>query len=228
VAGLRLRAALERSFEVGGMRVHIDASVGIALFPQHARDAHGLLQRADVAMYEAKRARTGYEVYVPGRDRHSRQRLELVGQLRGAIEAGQLVLHYQPKAALSDGQVCGVEALVRWAHPERGLLPPAEFLPLVEQSGLTRTLTAFVVDRALEEIGHQRDGGVDLGVAVNLGPADLLDLGLPSEIERLLQRRRFPPGPAPARGLRGGDHVRSRAHARRAGGAAGDRGAHGP
>jgi diguanylate cyclase (GGDEF)-like protein len=194
VAGLRLRAALERSFEVGGMRVHIDASVGIALFPQHARDAHGLLQRADVAMYEAKRARTGYEVYVPGRDRHSRQRLELVGQLRGAIEAGQLVLHYQPKAALSDGQVCGVEALVRWAHPERGLLPPAEFLPLVEQSGLTRTLTAFVVDRALEEIGRQREGGVDLGVAVNLGPADLLDLGLPSEIERLLQRRRFPPG----------------------------------
>ncbi len=193
VAGLRLRAALERSFEVGGMRVHIDASVGIALFPQHSPDALGLLQRADVAMYEAKRARTGYEVYVPGRDRHSRQRLELVGQLRGAIEAGQLVLHYQPKAALSSGQVCGVEALVRWAHPERGLLLPAEFLPLVEQSGLTRTLTAFVVDRALEEIGRQRQGGVDLGVAVNLGPADLLDLGLPSEIERVLHRRRFPP-----------------------------------
>ena len=81
---------------------------------------------------------------------------------------------------------------MRWAHPQRGLLPPAEFLPLVEQSGLTRTLTAFVVDRALEEIGRQRAGGFDLGVAVNLGPADLLDLGLPSEIEQLLHRRRFP------------------------------------
>ena len=193
VAGLRLRAALEQSFEVGGIRVCIDASVGIALFPEHARDALGLLQRADVAMYEAKRARTGYEVYMPGRDRHSRRRLELVGQLRAAIEAGELVMHYQPKAELSTGRVRGVEALVRWAHPERGLLPPAEFLPLVEQSGLTRTLTAFVVDRALDEIGRQREDGFDLGVAVNLGPADLLDLGLPSEIERVLQRRRFPP-----------------------------------
>jgi diguanylate cyclase (GGDEF)-like protein len=193
VAGLRLRAALEESFEVGGMRVHIDASVGIALFPAHARDALGLLQRADVAMYEAKRARTGHEVYVPGRDRHSRQRLELVGELRGAIEAGQLVLYYQPKAELSTGEVRGVEALVRWAHPERGLLAPAEFLPLAEQSGLTRTLTAFVVDRALDEIGQQRDGGFDLSVAVNLGPADLLDVGLPSEIDRLLRRRRFAP-----------------------------------
>src|SRR4051794_2785841 len=194
VAGLRLRAALEQSFEVGGMRVHVDASVGIALFPQHAGDAPGLLQRADVAMYEAKRARTGHEVYVAGRDRHSRQRLELVGELRGAIEAGQLVLHYQPKAELSSGQVRGVEALVRWAHPARGLIAPEEFLPLAEQSGLTRTLTAFVVDRALEEIGRQRDSGFDLSVAVNLGPADLLDLGLPSDIERLLRRRRFPPG----------------------------------
>jgi diguanylate cyclase (GGDEF)-like protein len=193
VAGLRLRAALEQSFEVGGMRVHIDASVGIALFPAHSRDALGLLQRADVAMYEAKRARTGHEVYMPGRDRHSRQRLELVGELRGAIAAGQLVLHYQPKAELASGEVRGVEALVRWAHPERGLLAPAEFLPLAEQSGLTRTLTAFVVDRALEEIGRRRDAGFDLGVAVNLGPADLLDLGLPSEIERVLRRRGFPP-----------------------------------
>jgi diguanylate cyclase (GGDEF)-like protein len=193
VAGLRLRAALEQSFEVGGMHVHIDASVGIALFPEHARDPLGLLQRADVAMYEAKRARTGHEVYVPGRDHHSRERLELVGQLRGAIEAGQLVLHYQPKADLPGGEVRGVEALVRWEHPQRGLLPPAAFLPLAEQSGLTRSLTAFVVDRALEEIGRERDAGLDLGVAVNLGPADLLDIGLPSEIEGVLRRRRFPP-----------------------------------
>jgi diguanylate cyclase (GGDEF)-like protein len=189
VAGLRLRAALERSFEVGGMRVHIDASVGIALFPQHAPDPVGLLQRADVAMYEAKRNRTGHEVYVPGRDHHSRERLELVGELRGAIDAGQLVLHYQPKADLATGEVRGVEALVRWEHPERGLLAPMEFLPLVEQSGLTRSLTAFVVDHALEEIGRQRGAGFDLSVAVNLGPADLLDLGLPGEIARLLRER---------------------------------------
>ena len=160
-AGLRLRGALERSFQVGGIRVHIDASVGIALFPEHARDALGLLQRADVAMYEAKRMRTGHEVYLPRRDRHSRERLALIGELHGALDAGQLVLHYQPKADLRTGAVRGVEALVRWQHPERGLLGPSHFLPLVEQSGLTRALTAFVLDRALAEIGARRRAGFD-------------------------------------------------------------------
>ena len=192
-AGLRLRAALERSFEVGDIRVHIDASIGIALFPEHARDALGLLQRADVAMYEAKRMRTGHEVYLPSRDRHSRQRLRLVGELHGALETGQLVLYYQPKADVRTGAVTGLEALVRWQHPERGLLGPGHFLPLVEQSGLTRALTSFVIDRALCELAELRSGGLDLDVAVNLGPADLLDLGLPSEVERLLQVRRCAP-----------------------------------
>ncbi|MGZ8648869.1 MAG: putative bifunctional diguanylate cyclase/phosphodiesterase, partial [Solirubrobacteraceae bacterium] len=192
-AGLRLRAALEQSFGVGGIRVHVDASVGIALFPDHARDALGLLQRADVAMYEAKRMRTGHEVYLAARDHHSRDRLLLIGELHGALRAGQLVLHYQPKADLRTGSVTGVEALVRWEHPDRGLLGPAHFLPLVEQSGLTRALTTFVLDRALDEIGEHRRRGFDLTVAVNLGPADLLDLGLPSEVERLLHARGFPP-----------------------------------
>ena len=192
-AGLRLRAALEESFAVGGIHVHIDASVGIALYPMHAGDAMGLLQRADVAMYQAKRMRTGHEVYLAGRDSHSRERLALVGELGAALEAGHLVLHYQPKADLRSGKVRGVEALVRWEHPERGLLGPGHFLPLVEQSGLTRALTAFVLDRALDEIGRLRQRGHEVGVAVNLGPADLLDLGLPSEVERLLEQHRFPP-----------------------------------
>jgi predicted signal transduction protein with EAL and GGDEF domain len=192
-AGLRLRAALERSFEVGDIAVHVDASVGIAMFPDHSTDATGLLQRADVAMYEAKRMRTGHEVYLSSRDRHSRQRLALIGQLHGALQAGQLVLHYQPKADLATRAVRGVEALVRWEHPERGLLGPSEFLPLMEQSGLTRALTEFVLDRAIEEIGNLRRSGFDLSVAANLGPADLLDLGLPSETERLLHRRGLAP-----------------------------------
>ena len=192
-AGLRLRAALEESFAVGGIHVHIDASVGIALYPNHAPDAMGLLQRADVAMYQAKRMRTGHEVYLAGRDRHSRQRLALVGELGAALEAGELVLHYQPQAELRSGRVRGVEALVRWEHPERGLLGPSHFLPLVEQSGLTRALTAFVLDRALDEIGRLRRRGNELTVAVNLGPADLLDLGLPTEVERLLEHHRFAP-----------------------------------
>src|SRR3954451_23609843 len=192
-AGLRLRAALEQSFAVGGIHVHIDASVGISLFPDHAEDAMGLLQRADVAMYQAKRMRTGHEVYLAGRDHHSRQRLALVGELGAALQAGQLVLHYQPKADLRTGAVHGVEALVRWDHPVRGMLGPGHFLPLVEQSGLTRALTAFVLDRALEEMRGLRLRGHELTVAVNLGPADLLDLGLPSEVERLLARHRLAP-----------------------------------
>jgi diguanylate cyclase (GGDEF)-like protein len=190
--GLRLRAALERSFGVGGIRVHIDASIGIALFPEHSPDAHGLLQRADVAMYEAKRTRTGHEVYLPERDHHSRRRLELLGELRDGLAAGQLILHYQPKAEIATGEVRGVEALVRWVHPRRGLLMPADFLPLADHSGLGRSLTAFVLDRALEEIGAHRAAGFDLSVAVNLGPADLLDLGLPSDVDRVLDRHGFP------------------------------------
>ena len=189
-AGLRLRGALEHSFDVEDIVVHIDASVGIALFPDHAPDPIGLLQRADVAMYEAKRMRTGHEVYLPSRDRHSRERLALIGELRAAIDASELMLHYHPKAELATGTVRGVEALVRWQHPRRGLLTPGHFLPLAEQSGLTRALTAFVLDRALSEIGAIR-GEPQLGVAVNLGPADLLDLDLPSEVSRAIERHAF-------------------------------------
>jgi diguanylate cyclase (GGDEF)-like protein len=189
-AGLRLRNALERSFQVEDIVVHVDASIGIALCPLHARDPIGLLQRADVAMYEAKRVRTGHEVYLPERDRHSRERLALIGELREAIDAGQLVLRYHPKAQLSDGSVRGVEALVRWDHPEHGLLTPDNFLPLAEQSGLTRALTAFVLDRALDEIGALR-GAPGLNVAVNLGPADLLDLELPAAVSGALERHAF-------------------------------------
>ena len=191
--GLRLRAALERSFGVGGIRVHIDASIGIALYPEHSKDALGLLQRADVAMYEAKRTRTGHEVYLPARDHHSRRRLELLGELRDGLAGGEFILHYQPKAEIATGAVRGVEALVRWVHPRRGMLMPADFLPLADHSGLGRSLTAFVLDRALEEIGERRSDGFDLSVAVNLGPADLLDLGLPTDVDQLLQRRGFPP-----------------------------------
>jgi diguanylate cyclase (GGDEF)-like protein len=210
-AGLRLRAALERSFEVGGIRVHIDASVGIALFPAHAEDALGLLQRADVAMYEAKRMRTGHEVYVAGRDRHSRERLALIGELHSALDAGELVLHYQPKAEIATGAVRSVEALVRWEHPRQGLLGPSHFLPLVEQSGLTRALTAFVLDRALLEIGTLREAGYDLrGGQPRAGrPAG------PRAAARGRAAAQRPPLPGrlpPARGLRGRGDGRRRAH----------------
>ena len=123
-AALRLRAALERSFQVGDVSVHVDASVGIALFPDHARDGVGLLQRADVAMYEAKRMRIGHEVYASARDRHSRQRLSLIGELHGAIDAGQLRVMYQPQAELATGLVAGWRRWCAGRIRRSGCSPP--------------------------------------------------------------------------------------------------------
>ena len=170
--------------------------------------------------------RTGHEVYLAGRDHHSRQRLALVGRARRARSrpaSSSSTTSRRPSCAT--GRVRGVEALVRWEHPERGLLGPSHFLPLVEQSGLTRALTAFVLDRALEEIGRAATARPELSVAVNLGPADLLDLGLPSEVERLLDHTLRRPT-ARDRGLGGHRDGRRRAHRRRARRAARDRRPH--
>ena len=145
----RINLALEREFVLDDVLLQVRASIGIALAPEHAGDGSGLLQRADVAMYHAKRAGTGYEVYHPDRDQHSRDRLSLVGELRHALHSDQLVLHFQPQADLATGRVTGVEALVRWQHPVRGLLFPDAFIPLAEQTGLMRPLTLHVLDRAL-------------------------------------------------------------------------------
>ena len=187
-AGLaeRIRAALEHPFAVDGLNLPMEASVGIALFPEHGSDAATLLQRADVAMYQAKGARTGSEVYDPGRDLHSRERLTLMGELRRGIAEGQLVLFYQPKADLASGRVTSVEALVRWAHPTRGLVPPDEFLPIAEQTGLMRPLTLWVIETALRQSAAWQAEGAELRVAVNVSLPDLLDLRFPDDLLRLL------------------------------------------
>ena len=193
-AGLRLRSALEQSFEVGGIRVHIDASVGIAIFPDHSRDALGLLQRADVAMYEAKRMRTGHEVYLPARDRHSRERLALVGELHGALEAGELVLHYQPKADVRTGAVRGVEALVRWQHPQRGLLGPG---PLPAAGGAERADPR--ADGASSSTARWRRSAISAAPGSTSasrstsGPPTCSTSACPSEIERILALHGFDP-----------------------------------
>ena len=144
-------------------------------------------------MYEAKRTRTGHEVYAArGATATAATASRSSGSCTARSPPASSSLHYQPKAELTSGAVHGVEALVRWEHPRRGLLAPSNFLPLAEQSGLTRALTAFVLDRALADVGDARQDWPSLSVAVNLGPADLLDLGLPSEVERVLERREFP------------------------------------
>jgi diguanylate cyclase (GGDEF)-like protein len=184
----RLRAELAAPLPVAGIEVRVDTSVGVAVVPLHSRSAPGLLRRADVAMYEAKGARTGVELYDAGRDVHSRERLVLAAELRAAVDAGELEVHFQPKVEVATGRVVGAEALVRWPHAERGLLFPDAFLPAAEQAGLMRPLTLAVLDRALAACGRWTAAGRELGVAVNLSASNLLDASLPDQVDRLLRR----------------------------------------
>ncbi|CAN5760635.1 cyclic Di-GMP phosphodiesterase RmdB [soil metagenome] len=189
----RVAASLVTTFTVGGVALHIDASIGITLFPDHADDTQTLMRNADVAMYRAKRARTGVEIYDPARDGRDRSRLQTVEQLRTAVEEGQLVLHYQPKCSLQSGEVVGVEALLRWNHPTRGLLYPDAFLPLAEETGVMRPLTSAVLRMALHQARVWWDSGMRLSVAVNLSPSDLMDCYLPREVEQVLAEEGLPP-----------------------------------
>ena len=119
------------------------------MFPEHGKDASMLMRRADVAMYQAKNSRSGHAFYAQEQDSNTRERLELIGQLRDAVDLGQLVVYYQPIVDLASGAVTEAEALVRWQHPERGLLAPGEFVPLAEQTGVMRELTDHVLEAAL-------------------------------------------------------------------------------
>jgi EAL domain-containing protein (putative c-di-GMP-specific phosphodiesterase class I) len=144
-------------------------------------------------MYAAKESGGGYEVYSPALDKNSPSRLTLIGQVRPAIDNEEFFLHYQPKARLSDGRVTGVEALIRWQHPERGLVPPDEFIPLVERTVLLRPLTQFVLNEALQQWHQWSHTGMQLEVAVNLSPRSLLDPQLPDVVGQLLERWGVPP-----------------------------------
>ncbi|MFC6085754.1 putative bifunctional diguanylate cyclase/phosphodiesterase [Sphaerisporangium aureirubrum] len=188
----RLRVALTEPVRLEGMTFDMDASVGIALYPDHAPDFELLLQRSDVAMYFAKEARSGVEVYVAEKDRNSPERLNLLGDLRRAIGGSELTLHYQPKVGLVTGVVEGVEALLRWRHPVRGLVYPSDFIPLAEQSYLMRELTQHVIDVALEQAAEWWHRGIKVPVAINVSARDLLDPALPDLLEAGLRRLRLP------------------------------------
>jgi diguanylate cyclase (GGDEF)-like protein len=187
VAG-RIRAVLTEPLSVDGMLLDLDASIGIAVYPDHAAEADQLMQRADVAMYLAKENRNGWETYEVARDPHSTARLSLFGQLRRALDEGELVLHYQPKVELAADDVVGVEALVRWEHPERGLLYPDEFVPLAEQTGLMRLLTAYVLEAALRQAAEWVEEGMPLRVAVNVSARDLHDSRFCDDVRSALER----------------------------------------
>jgi diguanylate cyclase (GGDEF)-like protein len=190
----RLTVVLDEPVVLDGLLAHVSASIGIAVSPEHGCERSDLLRRADVAMYRAKTHGSGVEIYDPTDDPHSRDRLALVSDLRQAFGRGQLLLHHQPKVDLATGEVSGVEALVRWQHPERGLLFPDAFIPLVERYGLARPLTLEVLDLALAARDTWSKAGYDLQIAVNLTAADVLDARLPDDVRKRLETWRVPPG----------------------------------
>jgi diguanylate cyclase (GGDEF)-like protein len=185
-AAERIGTALDAPITVDGVTLHLTASTGIALAPEHGREPATLLRRADVAMYEAKRTTAGPTVYRPSDDRNTRERLQTAADLRQALDRGEVLCHYQPQLDLRSGRVDGVEALVRWAHPTRGLLLPEQFLPLAEQTGLMRQLTETVLRTALADCQEWESAGLRLAVSVNLGAECILDRSLIGQVKDLL------------------------------------------
>ena len=171
-----LRLALRSPIEIDGVSLVVEASAGVSMYPGDAADATAMLQHADVAMYVAKRTHRGVVLYDRADDEHSPDRLRLLADLAVAIDSDQLLLHYQPKVGM-DGSVHGVEALVRWQHPTRGLLPPAEFIPAAERTGLIHPLTDVVLATALAQARLWHDAGTPTPVAVNVSTRTLLDAG---------------------------------------------------
>ncbi len=192
VIAARLQEALDQPFVFGAARLNVETSIGIATFPDHATDFDTLLQKADVAMYRAKAHHTGVEVYDPANDRNSQAKLNLLGELRDAIPNNELVLYYQPKIDLATNEIVGVEALVRWNHPERGFTPPDDFIPLAERTGLINPLTDWVVEAALAQSHAWRGQGLDLGVAVNISVRCLYDRSFPERVADALARWMVP------------------------------------
>jgi diguanylate cyclase (GGDEF)-like protein/PAS domain S-box-containing protein len=185
-------AALDPPFRIEGHPLLLGASIGVALAPAHGTDFKSLLRRADVAMYEAKEQGGGCVVYSPDRDRHRPDLLGLLGELRQAIESEELVLHYQPKVNCATGAFVGVEALVRWPHPQRGMIPPDQFIPQAERSGLIHPLTRSVIRSALRQTLHWRQRGLVVPVAVNLSMRSLHDPELPGTLRSELAACNLP------------------------------------
>lgn len=185
---MQVRAGIEESIESDGVRLSVEASVGVVLSGAHGSDVETLMRHADIAMYVAKRRGLGACVYDEDHDGHSLQRLGLLGELRHAMDSAQLVVHYQPKVSLATRDLCGVEALARWDHPELGMIPPDAFIPLAEQTGLIRPLTRYVIDAALAQCRRWCDSGRSFQVAVNISARNLVDDQFVATVGELLDK----------------------------------------
>ncbi len=192
----RRHASLLGSFEfplhIEGLELLVRASAGVALAPEHGADSDTLLKNVDIALYHAKLERDRISIYSPEFDINTLERLQLLADLRTAIDVGELYVVYQPQFHLSDRSLVGVEALVRWRHPRRGEVLAEEFIGLAESSGLIVPLTAYVLDEALGQFAKWRAAGNELRMAVNLSARLLSDLALPAQISAALERHNVP------------------------------------
>ena len=192
-AAQRMHRALAEPITIDGISVNVQASIGIALAPSHGNVATTLLRRADVAMYSAKRGHSGMAVYEASQDDLSPRRLTLASELREAISAGQLELYYQPQLSTTTGQVVGAEALVRWRHPDYGLVCPDEFLPLAEQTGQIRQLTRWVIRSAVAQAAAWQQVGLQIDVSINVSVRNLLELDLPDFVTEVIKDAQLRP-----------------------------------
>ncbi|HXB66397.1 MAG TPA: EAL domain-containing protein [Solirubrobacteraceae bacterium] len=186
------QTAMQAPVAVGGVALNVEASIGIALAPQHGKAADQLLQHADLALDRARVVRGRVQIYSPTRDHSGKERLALLGEVRPALEREEFTLYYQPQIALRSGRVTGVEALLRWRHPQRGMIPPLQFISLIEHTALVGPVTLHVLDRALAQAVRWRQAGLELGMSVNLSARNLHDPELPTQIEELLARHAAP------------------------------------
>ncbi len=191
VAG-ELLASFDDAIPIESLELLVRASVGIAVAPMHGADGATLMKNADIALYHAKLERDRISMYAPEFDVNTVEKLRLLSDLRIAIDERQLHVVYQPQVDLAGGRIVGVEALVRWDHPVRGLVLPDDFIPLAENSGIIFPLTDFVLDAALSQLATWLEAGYDLRMAVNLSARHLSDLGLPDQVARIAARHHVP------------------------------------
>ena len=194
LAAVKILKALDEPFIIEQQNLRVAGSIGVVVHPDHGEDVNTLLRRADVAMYAAKREGDGYSMHGTDQEEASASRLKLSAQLRDGIRLGELELYYQPKVGLRTRELKGVEALVRWNHPEQGLVVPDAFIPLAEQTGLIKPLSRWVVETALHQWREWHRRGLELTVAFNLSMRNLHDPHLPDMLEELLQGFHLPPG----------------------------------
>jgi len=192
VIAQNIRKAISEPFEISGRRLTITASVGAVVFPYHGDDADALLLAASAAVHAAKQTKRGYRIYSEDMARGADDRVALLHEFRQAVANNELILHYQPKIDLNVGRVSGVEALVRWQHPTNGLLPPEQFVPLAELTGLIKPLTDWVLNTALHQYEEWYQAGVRLPMSVKVTAASIQDPDFPDQMAKRLKEYNVP------------------------------------